>query len=446
MDYLEMIRSFPAGRTALIEDGCRHTYGELASEAQRLRDAVSPAPSPVPSLTPSLPCSLPPSPSSSLTCIRETSVYRQLLRFLAYSGTSKVPLLISDDSRLLPEKTLSQVQNQRIPPRASMAVLTSGTTGSPSVLYRSFSSWYDFFPTQNSVFHITGDSRMFIHGSLAFTGNLNMCLGLLYAGACIITVTPVHPPSWDAAMVRSQAGCIYLIPSKLRLLARSVSCARPEIRDIISGSQSLGLADVQRLRLVYPNCRCTLYYGASELSYVSYITDSRMNDDPACIGRPFPGVRVTVPDGRIHVTTPYGAEGISMPFTVGDMGRQDAEGNLYFLGRQGRVYNIHGRKISAAKIENRLLELDGVEEAAVTLERAGTAAEGAADTPQDGVLAAYVVMRRPPAGGQDPQTALLLSRQLSRQLSRILESWEIPRKFYFPDSLPKTSSGKTIMI
>ena len=33
------------------------------------------------------------------------------------------------------------------------------------------------FPIQNEIFHITPESRLFMQGSLAFTGNMNLYYG-----------------------------------------------------------------------------------------------------------------------------------------------------------------------------------------------------------------------------------------------------------------------------
>ena len=43
MDYLSLIQSIPAHRTALIEDGRFYTYGTLVMEACRIR-SLSPEP------------------------------------------------------------------------------------------------------------------------------------------------------------------------------------------------------------------------------------------------------------------------------------------------------------------------------------------------------------------------------------------------------------------
>ena len=65
-----------------------------------------------------------------------------------------------------------------------------------------------------------------------------------------------------------------------------------------------------------------------------------MNDNPACIGKPFPGVDVTLCNGEIYVDTPYSAIGITGPYSVGDTGYMDRDGYLYFNGRKDNVYNI----------------------------------------------------------------------------------------------------------
>ena len=216
-------------------------------------------------------------------------------------------------------------------------------------------------------------------------------------------------------------------PSKLRLLAKYISHPSPDIKTILAGSQSLGHGDIVLLKAAYPNSCCFLYYGASELSYVTWLTDQEMNDNPACIGKPFPGVDVTLRNGEIYVDTPYSAIGITGPYSVGDMGYTDHKGYLYFNGRKDNVYNIHGRKVSAVKIENALNSLTQIQEAAVIL--------------QNNALQAHVVLTVPNPSGQD---AVSLRRIIKRGLNDYLESWEIPRDIIFHENLPKNNSGKTV--
>lgn len=404
-DYLSIIQSIPAHRTALIEDGQIYTYGMLAGESGRIR-----------SLSPK-------TAAPSAVWVRESSVHNQLVHFLALSGTSQVPVIIPADMKCLPHIPAAET----VPDGACMGVLTSGSTGQPKLWYRTRESWSSFFPTQNAIFGITDRTRLFAQGSLAFTGNLNLYLALLSAGAAIITASPVNPSVWRREIERHDADSLYLIPSKLRLLAKYASHPCLSIRTILAGSQSLGRRDMELLKAAYPDSRCILYYGASELSYVTWLTDREMNDNPACIGKPFPGIDVTLKDGEIYVSTPYSAIGIEGPWSVGDMGYMDRKGYLYFNGRKDNVYNIHGRKVSAVKIENALNVLSEIQESAVIF--------------QNNALQAHVVLSEPTPSDQDMSA---LRHAIKKALNGCLESWEIPRDIIFHESLPKNNSGKTV--
>lgn len=405
MDYLSLIQSIPAHRTALIEDGRFYTYGTLVMEACRIR-SLSPEPA-----------------APSVAWIKAASVHGQLVRFLAFSGTSRVPVIVPADMKYVPESLITE----EIPAGACMGVLTSGSTGQPKLWFRTLDSWASFFPIQNTIFGMTAQTRLFAQGSLAFTGNLNLYLSLLSLGASIITASHVNPSVWCREIELHHVDALYLIPSKLRLLAKYASHPSPDIKTILAGSQSLGRGDMVLLKAAYPDSCCFLYYGASELSYVTWLTDQEMNDNPACIGKPFPGVDVTLCNGEIYVDTPYSAIGITGPYSVGDTGYMDRDGYLYFNGRKDNVYNIHGNKVSAVKIENALNSLPQVQEAAVIFE--------------NNALRAHVVLPAPTPSGQD---AAALRRIIKKELIDYLESWEIPRDIVFHENLPKNNSGKTV--
>lgn len=449
-DYLTMIQSVLPDRTALIEDGHSFTYGELAREALRIRNLAAgpnqpvsdqPAPNqPAPDqLTPDQPApNQPVSDQPTVIWIRKFSVYEQLTSFLAASGTCRIPVLVPHDIKSLPPGPTAK----DIPPGACMGVLTSGTAGPPSLWFRTLESWYDFFPVQNSIFGITSQTRLFAQGSLAFTGNLNLYLAALSAGATIITSPLIHPVVWHRDMETHHANALYLIPSKLRLLVKSASYPYTGLETILAGSQSLGLKDIENLKTIYPHSRCFLYYGASELSYVTWLTDQEMNSNPACIGKPFPGVNLRLhDDGEIYVDTPYSALGITGFYSVGDTGYMDEKGYLYFNGRKDHVYNIHGRKISAIKIENALQNLNEVQEAAVIL-KGGTLWAYIVPAPASTAVSYAVPVS--PISSASHASSPDLRRTIREKLALSLESWEIPRNILFRTHLPQNNSGKTV--
>lgn len=395
MDYLQMLKEQPQEKLAFVEDSEAYTYARLVQEAQELRAALA--------------------YSEPAVFIHEDSIARQLVRFLAYSGTKTVPIIATEVSRT------QQFDVGAIPEAACMGVMTSGSTGQSKLLWRSYHSWADFFPEQNRVFGIDDKTVIFCQGSLAFTGNLNIYMGVLAAGGTLIVTQRFRPRHWLELMAEHGVNAIYLIPSKLLLLPKFMREANTRVRSIISGSQSMGRVEADKLLEVFPKAEITLYYGASELNYITYIKDSEMTDDRTLIGRAFAGVQVSVVDEEIFIDTPYHVEAISLPFSLKDRGRLDAEGRLHFLGRTDDILSVNGRKVSAVKVSRALMDLPDVEEAAVLVVHVDDA----------DVLTAFV-------GAVQEYS----KQELVKLLRAGLEDYELPKQFIFLPELPHNESGK----
>lgn len=395
MDYLQMLKEQPQEKLALVEDSEAYTYARLVQEAQELRAALA--------------------YSEPAVFIHEDSIARQLVRFLAYSGTKTVPIIATEVSRT------QQFDVGAIPEAACMGVMTSGSTGKSKLLWRSYHSWADFFPEQNRVFGLDDKTVIFCQGSLAFTGNLNIYMGVLAAGGTLIVTQRFRPRHWLELMAEHGVNAIYLIPSKLLLLPKFMREPNTRVRSIISGSQSMGRVEADKLLEVFPQAEITLYYGASELNYITYIKDSEMTDDRTLIGRPFAGVQVSVVDEEIFIDTPYHVEAISLPFSLKDRGRLDAGGRLHFLGRTDDILSVNGRKVSAVKVSRALMDLPDVEEAAVLVVHVDDA----------DVLTAFV-------GAVQEYS----KQQLVKLLRASLEDYELPKQFIFLPELPHNESGK----
>lgn len=291
-------------------------------------------------------------------------------------------------------------------------VKTSGSTANPKTLSRTFESWLNFFPTQNKIFRVDENSNLFMHGSLDFTGNLNTLLAILFAGGSIITTDKFSPRRW-LKLIKGATN-IYLVPAKLSLLATG----KPfnNIRSIFTGSQVLTKVQSLNLMKKFPNAEIFLYYGASELSYVTYKKITADNaGDVQNLGKPFDGVKVLIRDGLIYVDTPYRAENIPTPATVGDFGHFDGE-DLIFEGRGEDFINRGGVKLSALDIERKISALNGVE---------ATAVVKVVDKVRGDNFVAYVV------GSVD--------KKIIRQALTPAES---PKDIIFVDALPLNQSGK----
>lgn len=306
--------------------------------------------------------------------IYRNSVYDQLTAWIAAIGAGLQPVIGHPDS----DDTVRKALEERLKEpsvrcdKADFGVLSSGSTGIPKILWRRTASWADFFPVQNEIFEVTTDTRLFLHGSMSFTGNLNALLAVWYAGGTVVTSAYLRPRSWLKVMARYAITHIYLLPTKLRLLMEAMpiskenTAALSSLRMIFAGSQMLDTKLMHHLQRTWPQARFILYYGASELNYVTYCTAEEWLLEPNTVGRPFPGVRVTVDeDHMIYVTSPYTIEGVACPFSVGDKGWFSSSGRLMFEGRGGAVINRGGYKLSVPLLEKKIQELDGVAEAVV---------------------------------------------------------------------------------
>ncbi|MBD3879195.1 MAG: AMP-binding protein [Quinella sp. 1Q5] len=301
---------------------------------------------------------------------------------------------------------------QKVNPFKSFEVKTSGSTSTPKTLRRSFDSWLNFFPTQNKVFRVDESSKVFMHGSLDFTGNLNTFLSVMHAGGSVITSDKFSHRQWLKLI--KDATNIYLVPAKLSLLALGEPLNN--IRSIFTGSQVLTEAQSLNLMKKFPAAEIFLYYGASELSFITYKKISAANAaDVHNLGKPFDGVTVLIRDGLIYVDTPFRAEGITTPATVGDFGRIEG-GDLIFEGRGEDFINRGGVKLSALDLERKIATLEGVKAVAVVK---------VPDKIRGDNFLAYVV------GSVD--------KKIIRQALTPAES---PKDIIFVDALPLNASGK----
>ncbi|WP_302226626.1 AMP-binding protein [Veillonella magna] len=398
--------------------------------------------------------------------IYRNSVYDQLTAWIAAIGAGLQPIIGHPDS----DDTVRKALEERLKEpsvrcdKADFGVLSSGSTGVPKILWRRTASWADFFPVQNEIFEVTTDTRLFLHGSMSFTGNLNALLAVWYAGGTVVTSAYLRPRSWLKVMARYAITHIYLLPTKLRLLMEAMPISKENaataveaertaetrrrivpaevkqgiasvvakqrtaptlssLRMIFAGSQMLDTKLMHHLQRTWPQARFILYYGASELNYVTYCTAEEWLLEPNTVGRPFPGVRVTVDeDHMIYVTSPYTIEGVACPFSVGDKGWFSSSGRLMFEGRGGAVINRGGYKLSVPLLEKKIQELDGVAEA--------------------------VVIGQPDAlRGEEPVAFIqcepgYTETMIKKAIMKVLSSQEMPHRIIGVEEIPLTAGSK----
>jgi fatty-acyl-CoA synthase len=108
---------------------------------------------------------------------------------------------------------------------------------------------------------------------------------------------------------------------------------------------------------------------------------------------------------------------------TGDLGHLDAAGNLHFAGRKKEIVKSGGFNVDPTEVENVLLELEGVREAAIV---------GEPDERWGEAVVGFVVL-----DSDGPGEDLLEAHCRER-----LAGFKIPKRFVMIDELPKNPTGK----
>jgi acetyl-CoA synthetase len=196
------------------------------------------------------------------------------------------------------------------------------------------------------------------------------------------------------------------------------------------------------------------HYGSSEYGLVvGNLAAVDMAVKPGSMGVPLPGARVAiVDDGGNEVPTgtvgqialaPSDTGYYSLGYwedpertrelmhrrwmTIGDLGRRDADGYLWFEGRADDVIKSAGYRIGPFEVESAILEHPAVAEAAVV---------GKPDALRGHIVKAFVVLRPGVAGTPS------LSDEIVGLVKRRVGHHQYPREIEVVPQLPKTETGK----
>ncbi len=204
----------------------------------------------------------------------------------------------------------------------------------------------------------------------------------------------------------------------------------------------------RRLIAALPGKRIFVMYGATEAgARLSWLDPGRLQEKLGSIGRAIPNVELSVraDDGRECEVDEVGeicARGSNIMsgywgdpeetakvldrhgYHTGDLGRRDADGFFWVVGRKKDMIKTGAHRISPKEIEDALLEFPEVHEAAVI---------GVPDEILGEAIKAFVVFRP----GTTPDLEALRAF-----LGRRLPPYKTPAHYEVREDLPKNESGK----
>jgi fatty-acyl-CoA synthase len=331
-----------------------------------------------------------------------------------------------------------------------LIMYTSGTTGRPkgAVLTHGNMTWNA--TNQLLGFDLAQDERTLALAPLFHIGGLNGTVNPTFLrGGCVVIVRRFDPAATLEVIEQQRVNSFFAVPTMLDAMAREPSFAT---RDL-SALRSIGAAGAP---VPVPTLRTWLgrgvtmqqAYGMTEAAPGCTVLDSAdAQRKVGSAGRPvfFTDLRVVRPDGSGAGVDEVGEVLVCGPnvmagywndpartaevlvdgwYHTGDAGSLDAEGFLFIRDRYRDMIISGGENIYPAEVESALLELPGVDEAAVI---------GVPDQTWGEAVLAFVVPA--PGAPADPQA-------LRTALRERLAGFKVPRLIQFVTDLPKTATGK----
>jgi amino acid adenylation domain-containing protein len=225
------------------------------------------------------------------------------------------------------------------------------------------------------------------------------------------------------------------------------------IRYVTNTAAALPVKHITMLRDLFPRARIYSMYGLTECKRCTYLPPADLARKPTSVGVAIPNTELWIVDehdrkvgpgvvgqlvirgatvmrgywGKPEETAkklrPGPLPGEQVLYT-GDFCKLDEEGYLYFVGRMDDIIKSRGEKVAPKEVENALVDIPGVKEAAVI---------GVPDDILGQAVKAFVVC----------ETGVLLDeRQVRRECERRLESFMVPKHVVFVPELPRGDTGK----
>lgn len=336
---------------------------------------------------------------------------------------------------------------------------TSGSTGNPkgvthgarSLYTWRGSAWYWLDLRPGDTIWCTADTGWSKAGTSILFGPWSCgATALFYDG-------PFEPEKRFGILEKYKVSVFCAAATELRRLVSEQPPADglPALRLTVSAGESVNPEIVTRWKDL-TGAQLLDGYGQTE-TLMTVLNYPSMAVKPGSMGRPLPGAEMAVlsddGDGLAETDQP-GPLAMKLPnpqvmlgywrdadrtaasivridgtdwFVTGDRARRDADGYLFYEGRDDDVIGSAGYRIGPMEVENALIEHPAVQESAVV---------GSPDPDRGEIVCAYVVLN---TGFEAGDT---LVKELQDFVKASTAPYKYPRKIVFTGELPKTVTGK----
>lgn len=327
---------------------------------------------------------------------------------------------------------------------------TSGTTGDPKAtmhFHRDLLIIADGYARE--VLDVQPEDVFVGSPPLAFTFGLGgLAVFPLRFGATATLLENASPPNMIEIIQKYRATVCLTAPTAYRVMldAMADGADLSSLRAAVSAGETLP-APIYEAWMSATGKPMLDGIGATEMLHI--FVSNRIDDSrPGCTGRPVAGYQVRIVDdamrdvpagevGRLAVRGPTGCRYLDDPRQAdyvregwnitGDSFSMDAEGYLYFAARNDDMIVSSGYNIAGPEVEAALLSHAAVSECAVI---------GVPDESRGMIVQAHVVL------AEEGEAGDLLEKKLQDHVKATIAPYKYPRVVRFEAELPKTATGK----
>jgi acyl-CoA ligase (AMP-forming) (exosortase A-associated) len=346
-------------------------------------------------------------------------------------------------------------------PQELVAILyTSGSTGRPKGVMLSHANLWLGAVSVAHYLGLTPDDRTLCVLPLSFDYGQNQLLSTWAAGGCAVPLDYLTPRDVMKAVERYDITTLAGVPPLWVQLAEQSWPLETagKLRRLTNSGGALTRPLVRQLRALFPGADLFPMYGLTEAFRSTYLDPSLVDRHPDSMGRaiPFAEILVVRPDGSLTGDGEAGELVHAGPLVAqgywrdpertaerfrpapsashyggtavwsGDRVRRDAEGLLYFVGRDDAMIKSAGNRISPTEIEEVAVQSSDILEAV---------ALGVADD-RLGAAIALLLRRREQSEASDVED------RLKAHLRVELPNFMQPKYIRFVDSFPRNPNGK----
>jgi amino acid adenylation domain-containing protein len=336
-------------------------------------------------------------------------------------------------------------------------IYTSGSTGDPKGVMLTHRNMLTACTSIASYLELQEDEVILGVLPLAFDYGLYQMLMAFRTGARLVLERSfTFPAQILNLMVDEGVTGFPGVPTIFSILAELKSLKDydlSKIRYVTNTAAALPVKHILMLRDIFPAARIYSMYGLTECKRCTYLPPQDIERKPSSVGIAIPNTEMWIVDedgnkvapGTIGQLVIRGATvmkgywekpeatavklkpgplpGEQVLYT-GDHCKMDEEGYLYFVGRMDDIIKSRGEKVAPKEVENMLMNIPGVREAAVI---------GVPDEILGQAIKAFVVLE---------EGVNMSEKQLQKECQSRLENFMVPKYIVTVPNLPRTDTGK----